>query len=56
MQQNNYMINISAPAACSEQQFSCNKTHKCIPKGWMCDGHADCATSDDSDETHPSCK
>ncbi|XP_055692338.1 low-density lipoprotein receptor-related protein 1 [Lutzomyia longipalpis] len=35
---------------CSESQFQCNGTKRCIPNIWYCDQHADCGPGDFSDE------
>ncbi|XP_055918086.1 low-density lipoprotein receptor-related protein 1 isoform X3 [Eupeodes corollae] len=37
---------------CNEGQFSCTKSHKCIPNNWMCDGEYDCGEGDISDESN----
>ncbi|XP_035227303.1 prolow-density lipoprotein receptor-related protein 1-like isoform X2 [Stegodyphus dumicola] len=43
---------------CNPGSFQCVKTGECIPKGWVCDGDADCATpqiNDTSDEDISRC-
>jgi low-density lipoprotein receptor-related protein 1 (alpha-2-macroglobulin receptor) len=35
---------------CSENQFQCLSTKKCIPLTWVCDKHQDCGPNDSSDE------
>lgn len=47
---------------CKDEQFQCKLTNKCIPRGWTCDGDADCGvvekfrTIDVSDEDAELCR
>lgn len=36
---------------CSEGNFRCNSTGKCIPTMWLCDGEIDCLNVDNSNAT-----
>lgn len=35
---------------CTDSQFQCKKSLRCIPNIWYCDQHADCGPGDTSDE------
>jgi low-density lipoprotein receptor-related protein 1 (alpha-2-macroglobulin receptor) len=35
---------------CTENQFQCKVTKKCVPLTWVCDRHLDCGPGDNSDE------
>lgn len=36
------------PLECTEHQFRCERSSRCVPKSWLCDGDSDC--EDGSDE------
>ncbi|XP_049859513.1 low-density lipoprotein receptor-related protein 4 [Schistocerca gregaria] len=38
---------------CRAGQYTCVKTCACIPPSWRCDGHTDCAESEDEDDCAP---
>lgn len=42
----------SAGVSCSEKQFRCLNSSKCIPENWYCDGDNDCGAGDFSDESN----
>ena len=43
------LLLLTAPLTCQPgHQFRCSGSGRCIPSDWLCDGEADCGTSDDS--------
>ena len=42
------MLYITESQSCTEDQFQCNKTGRCIDQKWVCDGEPDC--EDGADE------
>ena len=52
----NFILNpdgLTCASNCTESDFLCKKTLKCIPFWWRCDGQDDCGDGSDEPETCP---
>lgn len=38
---------VSGTATCATDMFSCQGSHACVPRHWLCDGERDCPNGSD---------